>query len=403
MNELEKKKASAREATVPPTSAPELDQLHEAASQTAGLGEFGDPSYLEGLNVLLHGYRADPYMTPKGLERCHQGIIGALVGRLLSEYQWKVKPEVLNHRIEAPIIIVGLPRTGTTALHELLAIDPQFQELEFWLGNAPMPRPPRSEWKRLPQYRQTADFINDFYDKVPEFRAIHHMTAEMPEEDRTLLMQDFAHLWYMESAYALNYDYWVEQHDPTMEYCRFADNLRLIGSNDRDKRWVLKDPVHLMFMDTLLDTFPDARILQTHRDPAKSIPSLCSLVWNFRSYYENPDNDPTLIGTRKVEHWSRALDITAEVRRQRPDNFFDIHFRNVVENPLRVVDQIYEFCGITLAGNVRKRMARWVEHNRRGKHGSHDYDLQTFGLDHDIITGAFAGYIDNYGVEPEKY
>ena len=178
--------------------------------------------------------------------------------------------------------------------------------------------------------------------------------------------------------------------------------LRLIGANDPGKRWVLKDPVHLMFMDALLDTFPDACIIQTHRDPAKSIPSLCSLVWQFRGYYENPDNDPKLIGRRKVEHWSRALNITAEARRKRPERFMDIHLGDILREPLRVVDRIYEFCGLELSGEARKRMSQWVENNRQGKHGAHDYTLDTFGLTEDDINAAFSFYVDNYGITREK-
>lgn len=377
-------------------------KLHEMAAGFTGLSDFGDTSYQKSLKVLLHAYDNDPYLTPEGRERCFQSIVGGLVGRLLSVDQWKRMPHVLKLPVTAPIIIAGLPRTGTTALHELLAIDPQFQELEFWLGNSPMPRPPRETWESLPQYRQTADFIEDFYNRVPHFRAIHNMTAEMPEEDRSLLMQEFAHLWYMESAYVPEYDYWVEQHDASIDYKRFADNLRLIGSNDPGKRWVLKDPVHLMFMDSLLETFPDAVIIQTHRDPAKSIPSLCSLVHQFRGYYENPDNDPKLIGKRKVEHWARALDITAEVRKQRPKNFIDINLADIVKEPLRVVERIYDFCGLALGDDARKRMTVWIEHNRQGKHGAHDYDLATFGLTDDDITNAFAHYLDTYGIVREK-
>lgn len=399
---MSKQPAAARWPAAFAEPTPVFRQLHEMASGFTGLNDFGDPSYAQSLKVLLDCYDHDPHLTPEGRERCHQSIVGGLVGRLLSEQQWRQKPEVLKQRIEAPIIIAGLPRTGTTALHELLATDPQFQELEFWLGNSPMPRPPREQWESLPQYRQTVDFINDFYERVPSMRAIHHMTAEMPEEDRTLLMQDFAHLWYMESAYVLEYDYWVEQHDAHVDYRRFADNLRLIGCNDAGKRWVLKDPIHLMFMDALLDSFPDACIIQTHRDPAKSIPSLCSLILQFRAYYENPDNDPRLIGPRKVEHWARALNLTAEARRKNPQRFLDIHLADIVKEPIRVVEQIYGFCGLTLSAEVRRRMLAWVENNRQGKHGEHHYELETFGISDDIITSAFGGYLETYEIARER-
>jgi Sulfotransferase family len=402
MNEPSSAAVAARWPAAFDAPSAQFHQLHEMASRFVGLDDFGDASYQQSLKVLLHAYDADPHLTPEGRQRCYQSIVGGLVGRLLSQQQWKQMPQVLRLPVTAPIIIAGLPRTGTTALHELLACDPQFQELEFWLGNSPMPRPPRDTWESLPQYRQTAEFIDDFYRQVPHFRAIHNMTAQMPEEDRSLLMQEFAHLWYMESAYVPEYDYWVEQHDAAIDYQRFADNLRLIGSNDSGKRWVLKDPVHLMFMGALLDRFPDACIIQTHRDPAKSIPSLCSLVWQFRSYYENPDNDPLLIGRRKVEHWSRALELTADVRAGRPRNFIDIHHGDIVREPLRVVEEIYDFCGLTLGAVARCRMLEWVEHNRQGKHGTHDYDLATFGLSDGDITRAFAKYLDTYGIAGEK-
>jgi hypothetical protein len=381
---------------------PGIDAIHEEAIRLTGLSEFGDPDYREALALLIRGYDSDPHMTPEGRLRCYQMALGALVARLRSEAQWRSHPEVLALPITAPIIVTGLPRTGTTTLHKLLAIDPQFQQLEFWIGNAPQKRPPRDLWAAHPDYQATDAYVTDFYGRVPEFLQVHQMTAAEPEEDRTLLIQDFAHLLYMDSAFLPEYDHWVERQPQRTAYRRMADNLRLIGSTSPERRWVLKDPMHLAHMDAVLDIFPDARIVQTHRDPVKSIPSICSLIWIFRKYYENPDNDPALIGPRKMAYWAAAMERTLGLRNAHPDNFLDIGFGDIVHDPLGAVRRVYAFCGLTLDPAVEAAMGRWIADNAKDKHGAHRYTPENFGLSADAIAAAFDHYITEYDIPRES-
>lgn len=380
---------------------PGMQALHNEASRLTGLDAFGNDDYREALSLLIAGYDNDPNMTPESRLRCYQMVLGALIARLRSEDQWRRHPEVLALPLKAPIIVTGLPRTGTTTLHKLLAIDPQFQELEFWIGNAPQPRPPYESWAEHPDYQATDAYVTDFYERVPEFLQVHQMSAPEPEEDRTLLIQDFAHLLYMDSAWMPVYDRWVERQPLLTAYRRMADNLRLIGSTTPDKRWVLKDPMHLAHMSSVLEVFPDARIIQTHRDPVKSIPSICSLIWIFRKYYENPANDPAAIGPRKVEYWANAMERTLKVRTERPDNFLDVHFRDIVNDPLHAVRRVYEFCELTLEPAVEANMRHWITENAKDKHGAHRYLPETFGLTPDAIASAFSHYMDEYGIARE--
>jgi Sulfotransferase family len=389
----------------PPTGLhrfPDIASIHEEAIALTGLSHFGDPSYREALKLLIRGYDTDPHMTTEGRLRCYQMTLGALIARLRSEAQWQSRPAVLALPLTAPIIVTGLPRTGTTTLHKLLAIDPQFQELEFWIGNAPQPRPPRETWATHPDYLATDSYVTDFYDRVPEFLAVHQMTAAEPEEDRTLLIQDFAHLLFMDSAYLPEYDSWVERQPQREAYRRMADNLRLIGSTSPERRWVLKDPMHLAHMDAVLEVFPDAKIIQTHRDPVKSIPSICSLIWIFRKYYENPDNDPVLIGPRKMAYWAAAMERTLHLRNAHPGNFLDISFGDIVADPLKAVHRVYTFCGLALDPAVEASMRDWITHNGKDKHGAHRYSPETFGLTADAIAAAFEGYTTEYGIVRES-
>lgn len=380
---------------------PDIDAMHDEASRLTGLSDYGDPGYREALALLIAGYDADPHMTPEGRLRCWQMALGALIGRLRSEAQWRARPDVLALPLKAPIIVTGLPRTGTTTLHKLLAIDPQFQELEFWIGNAPQPRPPRDQWADHPDFRATDAYVTDFYERVPEFLQVHQMTAAEPEEDRTLLIQDFAHLLFMDSAWLPDYDLWVERQPQRTAYRRLADNLRLVGSTSPDRRWVLKDPMHLAHMDAVLDIFPDAKVVQTHRDPVKSIPSICSLIWIFRKYYENPGNDPALIGPRKMAYWAAAMDRTLAQRTARPDNFLDIQFGDIVHDPLGAVRRVYAFCGLVLDPAVEAAMRRWIADNAKDKHGAHRYAPEDFGLTAGAIADAFAHYTAEYGIARE--
>jgi len=251
-----------------------FQSLHDAASERTGLSDFGDDRYREGLEILLAAYDENPYFNELGRRAALDSVVTALIGRLKSQRGWKHDSRWSETRIEQPLFVLGLPRTGTTALHKLLAEDPASQSLPHWLGVHPESRPPRSAWESHPAYRETKARLDALYERSPAMRAIHDIQADEPDECRLLRMQSFANFTF-DTSYVPRYRAWLMDLDQREVYARYRDNLRMIGAGD-GRRWVLKCPGHLWALDALLHHFPDACVIQTHRAPEEVIPSSCS-------------------------------------------------------------------------------------------------------------------------------
>jgi hypothetical protein len=257
------------------TFADSADDLHRAAIDRTGLDYFGENKYLKGLEALLSAFDTDLKLTETGTQVLYEAILRNLMARLYSEKGWA---ETKISRVEAPLVIIGLPRTGTTALHRMLAVDPQFQILEFWLTEAPRVRPPRDTWQSSAAYRRCAHRLQTLYNGFPKLRNAHEIAAADPAECVGILTQDFvSNLWPI--AYNLpTYADWLSSQSTQDSYERYARVLGLIGAGDVNRRWLLKSPMHMTEIDSLLQAFPDACIIHTHRDPLRTIPSLCDLV-----------------------------------------------------------------------------------------------------------------------------
>lgn len=257
-----------------------VDDLKASASKMIGLDDFGsnDDNYLEALEVLLDSYRRDADLTPLGSKMNRFFLRGALVARLLSEAAWKQYPQHADVVIERPIFVTGLVRTGTTALHRLLGADPAHQGLHLWLAEFPQPRPPRETWDSNPYYSQLNAQFEKHHAENPDYTGLHFMAAYELEECWQLLRQSLHSASYETLAHLPTYSQWLSRQDWTPSYQRHRRNLQLIGLNDADKRWVLKNPSHLFALDALMATYPDALVIQTHRPVETIMASMCSLA-----------------------------------------------------------------------------------------------------------------------------
>ncbi len=384
-----------------PGLAASEDAFHHAARAAVGFDDFGGSSYLEGLRVLLDAYDREARLTPFGRVMVDQQLVGVLKNRLVAEKAWRAAPRIIEHEIRRPIFILGLPRTGTTALHHLLGQDPGIQVLEYWLAAAPSPRPPRSEWERDPRFKQAARDLKTMYFLDPSLKAMHLMTPDGPEECRHLMMQSFTDDTFDCNSTIPSYSAWYEAHDMVDSYARHRDLLKLIGSPQPERRWVLKYPVHMRNLRTLFTIYPDACIVQTHRDPTKVIPSLCSLVASWRAIYED-DPDRRAVAAWQLELWARGMEHGMEVRRERgAAQFFDLQFREVLGDPVGAVRRMYAHFGVELTDTAERSMRRWHADNPQGKHGEHRYAAEDFGLGARAITDRYAAYIEHFGVERE--
>jgi hypothetical protein len=373
----------------------------DAARAATGLDDFGAGAWRDHFRALLQAYDDESHLTEAGRQMVQGEIGGALAARLACEAAWKRDPGVLRDEIRRPLFILGLPRSGTTALHWLLAQDPRNQVLEYWIAAAPRPRPPRATWEAEPAFQGAVEVLKWIYDTDPGLRAIHVMEADGPEECRHLFVQSFLDHTFDSNATIPGYTKYFEAQDMRPAYERHRDVLKLVGSTSPERRWVLKYPAHMRELHTLLAVYPDACIVQTHRDPVKVLPSVCSLVTGWRSLYEGRA-DAHAIGAWQLEMYASMMEHAMYVRaKANPAHFFDFDFRELIADPVAAIGRMYAHFGIEPDAEAERRMRAWHTDNRQHKHGGHAYTLAQFGLVEGEIRERFARYMRRFGVAAE--
>jgi len=376
------------------TWAARFDEFHARAVEQRGLSDFGDAAYHEGLRVLLDALDDHP-PRPGGKTAAAEGlIVSPLVARLHTEAQWKANPGYRRREITAPLVVIGVPRTGTTALHNLLSLDPQFQGIEKWLTGAPLVRPPREEWEAHPQYRSAAQVVEQMFAIAPEVMQAHGVRADEVDECLLPMAQSFCSNWFPSQLDIPVYDRWFLGADERPSFRRYKDVLRLVGLND-DRRWLLKNPSHVFGVEALLDVFPDACVVQTHRHPGASLSSLVNLLDNIMRAYTGEGLDRDLRMSREIAFYAEALRRTMAAQDKHPDRFVNVLQRDIRRDPLGVVRSIYDKFGLELSPEAEAAMTAWANRNSENAEGGHAYAR----LEDDApALQAFAPYIERYGV-----
>ena len=369
-----------------------VEDLHASASKITGLTDFGRDPYLDGLEVLLESYAREASLTPAGNKATRALLRGALAARLLSEAAWKRHPEHAGVRVERPIFVTGLPRTGTTALHRLLTADPAHQGLELWLAEMPQPRPPRETWAENPLFQAVQSGYERHHVEHPEFMGVHYMSAGMVEECWQLLRQSMRSISFECLAHLPTYSAWLDAQDWTPAYQRHRRNLQLIGLPDAGRRWVLKNPSHLFALDALMEVYPDALVIQTHRSPRTAMASMCSLSAHATAGWSDVFTGAT-IGRDQLALWSRGLArFDAERAKHDPAQFADVDYDDFVRDPLGTVETVYTSFGLPLDTAARTAMTRLQEESNSGAgRPAHRYTLSDFGLTTGQIDERFTG------------
>ncbi len=355
-------------------------ELHGLASKVTGLEDFGPDDYTDGLAVLLESLDRDAGLTARGRKVMRAMLRGALAARLASEAGWRANPGYAQARIDRPVFVTGLPRTGTTALHRLLTADPAHQGLELWLAEVPQPRPPRDTWAADPVFRYIQAGCERHHTEHPEFMGVHYMAADQVEECWQLLRQSMRSISWECLAHLPGYSAWLRSQDWTGAYQRHRRNLQLIGLGD-GRRWVLKNPSHLFALGGLLRAYPDALVIQTHRAPEVAIASVCSLAAQASAGWSTTFTGE-VIGRDQLELWARGLeDFTAERARHDPARFFDVGYEDFVADPVGTAESVYGNFGLPFSGAAADAMRGLAARNAGNQARSgHRYALQDFGL-----------------------
>lgn len=375
------------------TNVGTVEDLHASAVKSCGLDDFGsdDDNYREALGVLLESFQRDADLTELGSKMQRFFVRNALVARLVSEAAFKQYPEHAGVPIERPIFVTGLPRTGTTAVHRLLAADPRHQGLELWLTEFPQPRPPRETWSQNPVFQQLDAQFTKAHEENPDYTGLHFMTADEVEECWQLLRQSLHSVSYETLAHVPTYSQWLARQDWTKPYQRHRRNLQLIGLNDREKRWVLKNPSHLFALDALFAAYPDALVVQCHRPVETIMASMCSLAQHTTEGWSNTFVGE-VIGADSMTTWSRGLELfNAERAKRDPAQFYDLDYFKLIKDPVGAVDDIYRAFGIEFTDAAREVVSNTHEESKKGPRApKHTYSLADYGLTEEQVKERFA-------------
>ncbi|HEV3401295.1 MAG TPA: sulfotransferase [Acidimicrobiales bacterium] len=374
--------------------------LDEAAARS-GLSDWGDLSFTTTLQLLLDSCRETADLNATGWNVLHRAVLRHLRNRLyLQAYATSASDRPAGPAVAAPVVITGLPRTGTTLLHNLLALDPRHRVLRFWEALHPVPPDPARGTSEEALVAAAERWLERLYALTPGFRAIHGATARGPEECDALLQNSFASQHFDDMFSATAYSAWLNRAELVQEYAYYAFQLGVLTRpEDVARRWVLKAPSHLGYVATLRATFPDVVVVHCHRDPCQAVGSYASLVLAVRS----PNSDAVsfaAIGAHALGRSALAMDRALSAREGASDaGFVDVAYAELVADPLATVRRLYAQVGADLEDDVHATMAAWIADNPQHKHGRHRYTLEQFGLDAADVTARFETYLNRFAAE----
>jgi hypothetical protein len=375
------------------------DELLEAASKRAGLTDFGDHPYRQGLRVLLESCREEAELNVIGRFATREYLVRLLTNLLYLERDRQRYPEIEKETISAPIFMVGLPRTGTTLLHELLAQDPEHRTPLTWEVMFPSStlKSPVTEADRRALCARNLEW---FHRMAPGFRQIHAVGADLPQECIAITAHVFQSFLFHTFKNVPSYQTWLNQHGYQESYRFHRQFLMQLQYFNGGGRWVLKAPGHLFGLADLIAEYPDAVIIQTHRDPLRVIGSFSSNTAVLRrAFSEVVDNHA--IAADCLQQWSAALDQAMQVRDRASNRFIDVMYRDLETQPLEVVRLIYQAMGRELAPDVAEKMHRYLTENPKDRSGRHHYSLREFGLDTGWDAEKFEWYSRRFGIPDE--
>ncbi|MBK7952287.1 MAG: sulfotransferase [Deltaproteobacteria bacterium] len=379
-------------------SLDEAELIAEAVAAT-GLDDFGGEDFRPGLRALIETYEGHAF-DERGRRRNRRRLLGLLTTRLELEAWWKRHPEVLERRIGTPWVLTGLPRSGTSALFNLLSEDPGVRSLRLWEAQFPHPPAGWTEASRgQPDPRHAA--VEAHYargrEKNPDFTQIHFASADTPEECVVIQVYAFGGVQHGIEVMMEPYGSWFRAQPQHGVYAIQRKILQLLDWQRPGERWLLKSPAHMWGLDALLDTFPDAGIVWSHRTPIEAIASMCSMIETLMK--TRTDLEPAKLGPIVMDFYATSLERGLATRdRLDPARFVDVGHDELVLDPLGVVERIHGRFDRPLGAEVRTAMAAQLAHRPRHHHGVHRYALEKYGLAPDTIRERFAGYVERFGL-----
>jgi hypothetical protein len=370
--------------------------LLEEAVADKGLDTFGPPTFLPGLQVLVGAAEAEARLSEAGRQQL-AGMIRTRLANRLELYDWHHRhPEIAAERVEAPVVIVGLWRTGTTILSYLLAQDPDSRSLRRWEASYPSPPPgwdPAADAQRIERLERQ---IARQHESMPELAAINIQEATGPTECVLTLSHEFKSQLYDASLYIPSFYDWNRRTDQRSAYEHHLATLQLLQWKEPATRWMLKAPAHTLSLDALVSVYPDARLVVSHRDPAVSLASACDF-WERQMRTFSDDLDLVAIGELWARIYDDAIACLIDFHGRHRDTMVDLQYE-VLRTPMSAVQAIYDAFDLVLTEDAASRMRAFLERHRSGQHGVHTYSLERYGLDRAALLERFRPYIEYFDV-----
>ncbi|MFT5695624.1 MAG: hypothetical protein ACI9QQ_001603 [Myxococcota bacterium] len=387
--------------------------LLDTAMSSTGLSDFSGDDWRDHFEVLVRALDEESDLHLIGRIMARTELLRSLRNRLLLAQRWAEQPEILDEEIEAPVFIIGSPRSGTSILHELMAQDTASRAPLLWEMNHPMEA---INGDAVEAVAEAADKLHLFWQDVqPEYETMHANSGHLPNECIFITMHEFLSDHWGGNHNVPSYDKYLQRSDQRSAYRyhkRFLQTLQhqsksgagnASAQRNPSKRWLLKAPSHLFQMKVLFDVYPDARIVRTHRDPLKTLASSLSLMGTLKWMRCN-NVDMSRVPGQLAFGYAYIYQKEMEQRKTGalPDaQFVDVCFDDIVKNPARTIDGVYEKLGWQLGDKTRDQMTDYAANKPKGSRGAHAYTLEDSGLDAKEERERYAFYIDQYGIREE--
>jgi Sulfotransferase family len=382
----------------------DADALLAEASARSGLADFGEGDFLEPYRLFVRALDREAQLHTLGRLIARSDVVNWLENRLQLTDWRKRQPEIAREAVGAPIFITGLPRTGTSILHELLAQDPAHRVPLHWEVRHPCPPPEPTVADTDPRVERAERQVQLWNHIVPEYKAMHELGAKLPVECIQLTAHSFRSEELMGRHQVPSYAAWYAGCDLAPAYRFHRAMLQHLQWRHRRERWVLKAPSHLPALRTLFSVYPDARVVVTHRDPLKILPSVASILYSTAFVRSDAVDPAAMLGwftgetCRGLLEGMTAFRASGAVARSQ---FHDLRYAELVAKPLETIAALYDAFGLRLSAAAEARMRAYLAAKPQGKHGAHRYDFSATGFERDAERERFRPYQERYGVPSE--
>lgn len=368
---------------------------HEACAST-GLADFGDDDFREPLAVLCDTYDRNAW-DEHGRRRNRRRVLGLLSTRLRVQEGLRKHPDIRDRELVQPLVLTGLPRSGTSALFNLLACDAAARPLLLWETQFPDLPEDLAPGEPDPRYAAVKAYYEQAHEKNPEFTKMHFASADTPEECVLLHAYSLSGVHHGVEVMLEPYASWYRGQDLRPMYRYYRTLLQMLDWQRPGERWLLKAPAHMWAIDALIETFPDAAIIWNHRDPVVCTASICSMT---HAIFQGLEMDKRELGPIVMDFYVTSLERGLIARaKSDPARFVDVAHDDFVADPSGVVRRVYEHFALPLGDDVRSAMKAHMLANPKGKHGEHHYVLEDFGLEAHAVRARFADYIERFEIQ----